>query len=104
MNKTTYKISKMDCPSEENIVRMKLEGFECPKCNKRYLGLEEARKLDKAMMFNRALNMDFKMERKLSFDGDNYTFRVPKEFTHDIHKRKIEITPLGAKGFCANVE
>lgn len=28
MNKTTYKISKMDCPSEENIVRMKLEGFE----------------------------------------------------------------------------
>lgn len=28
MNKTTYKISKMDCSSEENIVRMKLEGFE----------------------------------------------------------------------------
>jgi cation transport ATPase len=28
MNKTTYKISKMDCPSEENIIRMKLEGFE----------------------------------------------------------------------------
>lgn len=28
MNKTTYKISKMDCPSEENIVRMKLEGLQ----------------------------------------------------------------------------
>ena len=28
MNKTTYKISKMDCASEENIVRMKLEGFQ----------------------------------------------------------------------------
>jgi Co/Zn/Cd efflux system component len=28
MNKTTYKISKMDCPSEESIVRMRLEGFE----------------------------------------------------------------------------
>ena len=28
MNKTIYKISEMDCPSEENIVRMKLEGFE----------------------------------------------------------------------------
>ena len=28
MNKTTYKIFKMDCPSEESIVRMKLEGFE----------------------------------------------------------------------------
>ena len=28
MNKTTYQISKMDCLSEESIVRMKLEGFE----------------------------------------------------------------------------
>lgn len=28
MNKTTYKISKMDCASEESIVRMKLEGME----------------------------------------------------------------------------
>ena len=26
MNKTTFKISKMDCPSEENLIRMKLEG------------------------------------------------------------------------------
>ncbi len=28
MKKTTYKIAKMDCPSEESIVRMKLEGME----------------------------------------------------------------------------
>ena len=28
MQKTTYKIQKMDCASEENIVRMKLEGME----------------------------------------------------------------------------
>ena len=28
MQKTTYKISKMDCPSEESIVRMKLEGMQ----------------------------------------------------------------------------
>ena len=27
MIKTTYKISKMDCPSEENLIRMKLEGL-----------------------------------------------------------------------------
>ena len=26
MNKTTFKISKMDCPSEENLIRMKLDG------------------------------------------------------------------------------
>ncbi len=28
MNKTTYKISKMDCLSEENILRMKLQGLQ----------------------------------------------------------------------------
>ena len=27
MIKTTYKVSKMDCPSEENLIRMKLEGL-----------------------------------------------------------------------------
>lgn len=27
MNKTTFHIEKMDCPSEEQIIRMKLEGF-----------------------------------------------------------------------------
>ncbi|EAY24449.1 cation transporter [Microscilla marina] len=27
MKKTTFKISKMDCPSEENLIRMKLEGL-----------------------------------------------------------------------------
>ncbi len=27
MIKTTYKIAKMDCPSEENLIRMKLEGI-----------------------------------------------------------------------------
>ena len=27
MNKTTFQISKMDCPAEENIIKMKLSGF-----------------------------------------------------------------------------
>lgn len=27
MKKTVFKISKMDCPSEENLIRMKLDGF-----------------------------------------------------------------------------
>lgn len=85
-------------------IYMKLEGFECPKCNKKYLGLEESKKLDKAMMFNRAFSENFRMERKLSFDGDNYTFRIPKEFTYDVHKRKIDITPLSTKKFCAVIE
>lgn len=28
MNKTIFEISKMDCPSEENLIRMKLDGIE----------------------------------------------------------------------------
>jgi len=27
MEKTTFEISKMDCPSEENLIRMKLDGI-----------------------------------------------------------------------------
>ena len=27
MNKSTFKISKMDCPSEEQMIRMKLEAY-----------------------------------------------------------------------------
>lgn len=29
MNKTVFEISKMDCPSEENLIRMKLDGISC---------------------------------------------------------------------------
>ena len=27
MNKSVFEISKMDCPSEENLIRMKLDGL-----------------------------------------------------------------------------
>jgi|TARA_B100001971_G_C18238116_1_gene568797 hypothetical protein len=88
----------------EGGVNIKVFGFECSKCKKRYLGLEEAKKLDKALIVSRIMKNDFKMERSLSFDGDNFTFRVPKEFTHDIHKRKVEVMPLGAKQFCVSIQ
>jgi len=82
-------------------ISIKSIGFKCPKCKKQYLGLEQARKLDKALILSRVIERDFKIERSLSFDGDNWIFRIPKEFTHSVHKKKIEITPLGAKEFCA---
>ena len=88
----------------EGDISIKVLGFECPKCKKRYLGLEEAKKLDKALIISRLVSEDFKMERSLSFDGDNFIFRVPKEFTHDVHKKKVDIIPLGAKQFCALVK
>ena len=88
----------------EGGVNVKASGFECHKCKKKCLGLGEARKLDKALIVSRFMRNDFKLERSLSFDGDNYTFRVPKEFTHDVHKNKIEIMPLGANQFCATIK
>lgn len=97
------KRTKIDINLEESISII-LFGFECPRCKKRYLGLEEAKKLDKALIVSRMVKNDFKMERSLSFDGDNFSFRIPKEFTHDVHKRKVEIIPLGARQFCALIE
>lgn len=88
----------------DDFLYLRVEGFECAKCKKSYVGLAEAQKFDRAMMLRRAFQRDFTMERSLSFDGDNYTFRIPKEFTRKVQKRKIEIIPLGAKEFCATVE
>ena len=83
---------------------IRLNGFTCRKCNKQYLGLDEARKLDRALIISRVFQKGFSMKRKLSFDGDNYTFRIPKEFTHDVNKREIEIIPLGTNEFCVTIE
>jgi len=85
-------------------ITIRLAGFECTKCGKQYLGVEEAIKLDKALILSRAVRGGFKMVRNLSFDGDNYTFRIPKEFTRTVNKKKIEIIPLSAREFCATVE
>ena len=94
--------TEIEVPIDEHIY-IRLQGFECPKGHRKSLGLQEAKKLDKAMLFSRAMNKDYKIERNLSFDGDNYLFRIPKEFTQNINKKKIEIVPLGAKEFCATV-
>ena len=101
--KIKMKKTEIEVSLDGNIA-VKALGFECPKCKKRYLGLGESKKLDKAMIISRMMRNEFKMERSLSFDGDNFTFRVPKEFTHNVHRKKVEITPLGAKQFCAKIE
>src|SRR3989338_6349345 len=66
----SMKKAEIEIHIEESIF-IKVFGFECASCNKRYLGLEEARKLDKAMILSRFVKNDFKMERSLSYDGDN---------------------------------
>jgi hypothetical protein len=81
----------------------RLNGFCCPKCRERMLDLKEAKKLDRLMVLNRMFTNGFKLERSLSFDGDNYTLRIPKEFTHLLHDKKIDIVPLSNKEFYGRV-
>ncbi len=85
-------------------VSVKAFGFECSRCKKRYLGLEESRKLDKGLILSRLLRENFKIERSISFDGDNWTMRIPKEFSQNVQKKKAEIIPLGGKQFCVSIE
>ena len=54
-SKCNVKMRKAEIDISLGDVFMKVSGFECPKCNKRYLGLEEAKKLDKAMIISRVL-------------------------------------------------
>lgn len=85
-------------------IYMRITGFSSHSCKQNVLGIQEAAKLDKALIISRAFSKGFVMERSLSFDGDNYTFRIPKVFTGHVKKGKVEITPICIDRFCATIE
>lgn len=76
-------------------VKVKLNVFRCPKCKEEMLGLDEAKKLDRALIINRFLsdNYSFGFKRKLSYDGANYIFRLPNELTKGKHT-EVSILPI----------
>lgn len=76
-------------------VKVKLNAFRCHKCKEEALSLEEAKKLDKALIVSRLLSEDFSFsfKRRLSFDGNNYIFRLPNELTKGKHT-EVRIVPL----------
>lgn len=88
----------IEMPISEHI-KVKLNVFRCPKCKEEGMGLDEAEKLDKALMLNRILERrgSFSLKRKLSFDGDNYIFRVPNSLTKGRKHKEVEIFPLDDK-------
>ena len=59
--KIKMKKAEIEVNMEGNI-SVKVVGFECPKCKKRYLGLDESRKLDRAMVISRMMKNEFKMD------------------------------------------
>ena len=86
------KTSKYMTVSED--VKVNLDTFKCPKCKEEMIGLDEARKLDRALVINRLLQKNlFTFKRRLSFDGDNYIFRLPSELAKGKHK-EVEMLPL----------
>lgn len=76
-------------------VKIRLNVFKCPKCKEDMLGLDESKKLDRALIISRLLSKDysFGFRRRLSYDGDNYIFRLPSELTKGKHT-EVKILPL----------
>ncbi len=97
------KLRDIEAPVDSSI-SMRVKGFHCPRCGIQFFGLKDGAKLDRARAIAGTLDNKFLLERRLSFDGDNYTFRVPKELTRTVKKRRIHITPLGPNKFLARVE
>ncbi|WMN13012.1 cation transporter [Marivirga salinae] len=92
MNKTIFEITKMDCPSEENLIRMKLEGissvanldFDIPN---RKLTVFHRGEIDQIEKFVLELNLGGK---KISTEQTNQT-----EFKENTNQRKLLWIVLG---------
>jgi len=76
-------------------VRVGLMVFRCPRCKEEVLDLDEARKLDRALVISRLLSRNaFNFKRRLSHDGHNYIFRLPRELTQGRKYTEVKIVPL----------
>ena len=80
---------------------VKLNVFRCNKCNKEYLDFEEAEKLDKALAMARLMKHDsYKIRKALSYDGDNYIFRIPVDIARNLGKKpSADMIPLSSTDF-----
>ena len=94
----------MDIPNSS--IKVKLKVFRCDKCRKEYLNFEEADKLGKALQVSKFMEGSaYKVRRSLSFDGDNYIFRIPVEMTRNLGKKPhVDMIPLSSKDFIIHLE
>ena len=76
-------------------VKIRLNAFRCHKCREEMIGLDEAKKLDIALIINRLLSNDYSLgfKRKLNYDGANYIFRLPTELARGKHT-EVTILPI----------
>lgn len=96
--------TEIDIPNSH--LSVKLKAFKCEKCKKEYLNFEEADKLGKALQVSRLIgDKSYKIRRALSFDGDNYLFRVPVEMARNLGKKPhVDMIPLSSKDFIVHIE
>ncbi len=95
--------TEMDIPNSP--IKVKLKVFKCDKCKKEYLNFEEADKLGKALQVSKFMeDSAYKIRRSLSFDGDNYIFRIPVEMTRNLGKKAyVDMIPLSSKDFIVHL-
>lgn len=90
---------RIDMGMPDSFLSVRLNAFRCTKCKKEYLNFEEARKLDRALLISRLMKSDnYKIRKSLSFDGDNYIFRIPVDVTRNLGKNPhADMIPLSSK-------
>ena len=95
----TLKQTNTEMTLPDSFLSVRLKIFKCVKCNKDYLNFEEARKLDRALIISRLMKYDsYKIRKSLSFDGDNYIFRIPVDITRSLGKNPhADIVPLSSR-------
>lgn len=97
-------ITEIEIPNSTVYVRLGV--FRCEKCNKEYLDFEEAKKLEKALQISKLMgDSSYKITRALSFDGDNYIFRIPVEIARNLGKKPhVDMIPLSSQDFIIHLE
>ena|SRR3989338_1432365 len=74
--------------------------FKCPKCKREAFGLGDAARLEDAEILKKVLSKtEFSFNRKVSFDGDNYLLRFPKELTKNMKIKEVNIAPIRKNKF-----
>lgn len=96
--------TEIEIPNTSIIV--KLKAFKCDKCKKEYLNFEEADKLGKALQISKLMDgSSYKITRALSFDGNNYLFRIPVEIARNLGKKPhVDMIPLSSQDFIIHLE
>ena len=100
------KQARIEMNLPDSFLSVKLNVFRCAKCKKEYLNFEEARKLDRALLISRMTSYDgFKIRKSLSFDGDNYIFRIPVDVARSLGKHPhADMIPLSSRDLLIHLD